>query len=236
MTSYRVPNDNGVFVNVTEADLNEELARKDSRPIPAQFSHAAAIAKRKDFIPKLRQTLRSPSGVQKRAAASALLALNDKEAPSLLDSNAKAEKDAIVASMFKIIALRLRNVDLLAQHFTSEDDPQTSRLVMSMYNSYIDIEEADVRFLVEALEAYLNRSLQWIRKLKSSHWENAIALAVGALASSGASAIIMEPYMSGTRTKACGLLRKVLSLDLAEDIQSDAKAVLERCDRGLKDN
>lgn len=224
MRTYKVPNKIGVFVTLSDHDLERES--KLDGPVPVQIAHAAALAKRKDFLPRIRQTLSVPDRAQKLSAAYALLALRDQESISLLDAKAQVEKDEIPARLFRLIALRLRGVEQLAKCFFGDEEHQTSMLVPSVYGGYPNIEEADIRFLVAALEAYVEKSLKWIRKLKMDYWENDVALIMSALATQASIDLMKQLHLSQTRTKACNLLRMLLAFDIDDDIREDVQSLL----------
>ena len=225
MSSYKVPNENGVFKIVTDEDLDEAAAQEG--PVLTEIAHAAVLAGRKDLIPRLRRTLETEDRIPKLAAAKGLLALGDQESISLLESRAKAETDPVSAYMFRLVTLRLRGVEQVEQCFMRGDDPEMSALVLSMYNSHLKLEEGDARFLVTALETYLDKSLKWIRKMKTAYWENDVGMAVEALSSPSGAEVMKLPHMAETRRKACNLLHRLLGLNLKdEDIAEDAKRLL----------
>ncbi|WPB77568.1 hypothetical protein KYC5002_00175 [Archangium violaceum] len=226
MSSYKVPNKNGVFKVVTDDDL-DKVAEQEG-PVPTEIAHAAVLAGRKDLIPRLRLTLATEDRIPKLAAAKGLLALGDQESIPLLEARAKVETDSISAHLFRLVALRLRGVEQVEQCFMRGDEPEMSALVLSMYNGYLVLGEADARFLVAALEAYVDKSLKWIRKMKTAYWENDVGMAVEVLSSPSAVQVMKLPHMAETRRKASNLLHRLMGLSLKdEDIAEDARRLLE---------
>jgi hypothetical protein len=188
---YEAFNSNGVSVVVSDVDLDQ--AARDGWPLSTELADAAAQARRTDLVEQLRRSLDGADRARKLAAAKALLALDDRDAGSLLESLAKAESDIVVAKSFTAVATRLRGPRAALQLFEGHDtDPQLARLLVSNYNSHLPLEDGDIRFLVTALRHYLTRSLPWLTKLQSDLWDNGVYLLVNALSNDAAVRLLRE--------------------------------------------
>ena len=76
---------------------------------------------------------------------------------------ADTETDTVVAKSFIAVATRLRGPEAAMELFDEPGtDPQLARLLVSNYNSHLRPEIGDVRFLVDALRHYVDRSLPWL--------------------------------------------------------------------------
>jgi hypothetical protein len=182
---YEAFNSNGVSVVVSDVDLDQ--AARDGGPLTTELADAAAQARRIDLVEQLRRSLDGADRARKLAAAKALLALDDRDAGSLLESLAASEPDRIVAKSFIAVATRLRGSQAALELFeANETDPQLARLLVSNYNSHLRLEAGDIRFLITALQHYLARNLPWLTNLRSDLWDNGVFLIVNALSNDGA--------------------------------------------------
>ena len=167
---YAAFNGDGASVLVSESDL-DAAARVDA-PLSPELADAAAQARRLDLIGQLRASLDGDDRARKLAAAKALLALDDRAAGELLESLAAAETDAVVAKSYTAVATRLRGADAVVDLFCDPTtDPQLARLLVSNYNSRLRPDIGDVRFLVGALQHYIDRGLPWLATLRADIWD-----------------------------------------------------------------
>lgn len=224
MTTYEVYNDDGLLARVSDQQLAEAAA--GDGPLTAQLANAAAAAGCVALVVRLRATLDATERPRKLAAAKALLALGDTAAIGLLEQRATSEVDTIAAKVFTAVALRMRGPDHAAAYFRAADsDPQTCRLLLSNYNSYLELERGDVRFLVFAVRAYMDKRLPWLRKLRVDLWENGLYLALQALG--GASALDLEA-LGPERGELTALLDGIAELRVDRDIREEAAALRRR--------
>jgi hypothetical protein len=182
---YEAFNGDGVSVVVTDTDLDH--AARDSGPLTTELANAAAQARRADLIDNLRRSLDGDDRARKLAAAKALLALNDRPSGELLRSLSATDTDPVVAKSFIAIATRLRGPQAVFDLFVDPaTDPQLARLLVSNYNSHLRPESGDIRFLVAALQHYLDRSLPWLTTLRPEIWDNGVYLMLDALSNESA--------------------------------------------------
>jgi hypothetical protein len=191
MQIYAAFNNNGVSVLVSEADLDDAV--RDGAPLDTEVADAAAQARRTDLIGQLRDSLDGDDRARKLSAAKALLALDDRAAGALLESRAAAEADAVVAKSFIAVATRLRGTDAVVNVFTDPNtDPQLARLLVSNYNSHLRPEIGDVRFLIGALQCYVDRSLPWLTRLRTDMWDNGVYLMLNGLSNDHAVRLLRD--------------------------------------------
>jgi hypothetical protein len=188
---YEAFNSDGVSVVVSDVDL-DQVAR-DIGPLSTELADAAAQARRTDLVEHLHRSLVGEDRARKLAAAKALLALADRSAGALLESLAATDPDTVVAKSFTAVATRLRGPQAALDLFLNPDtDPQLARLLVSNYNSHLQLEAGDIRFLIAALQHYLARSVPWLTKLRSDIWDNGVFLIVNALSNDGAVRLLRE--------------------------------------------
>jgi hypothetical protein len=188
---YEAFNSDGVSVVVSDVDL-DQVAR-DIGPLSTELADAAAQARRTDLVEHLHRSLVGDDRARKLAAAKALLALADRSAGALLESLAATDPDTVVAKSFTAVATRLRGPRAALDLFVDPDtDPQLARLLVSNYNSHLQLEAGDIRFLIAALQHYLARSVPWLTKLRSDIWDNGVFLIVNALSNDGAVRLLRE--------------------------------------------
>ena len=191
MAIYEAFNSDGVSVVVSDVDL-DQVAR-DIGPLSTELADAAAQARRTDLVEHLHRSLVGDDRARKLAAAKALLALADRSAGALLESLAATDSDTVVAKSFTAVATRLRGPRAALDLFVDPDtDPQLARLLVSNYNSHLQLEAGDIRFLIAALQHYLARSVPWLTKLRSDIWDNGVFLIVNALSNDGAVRLLRE--------------------------------------------
>ena len=191
MAIYEAFNSDGVSVVVSDVDL-DQVAR-DIGPLSTELADAAAQARRTDLVEHLHRSLVGEDRARKLAAAKALLALADRSAGALLESLAATDPDTVVAKSFTAVATRLRGPQAALDLFLNPDtDPQLARLLVSNYNSHLQLEAGDIRFLIAALQHYLARSVPWLTKLRSDIWDNGVFLIVNALSNDGAVRLLRE--------------------------------------------
>jgi hypothetical protein len=119
--------------------------------------------------------------------------LRDDASGALLESLATSEPDAIVAKSFIAVATRLRGPQVALDVFKNPaTDPQLARLLVSNYNSHLQLEAGDIRFLITALRHYIARSLPWLMKLRADIWDNGVFLIVNALSNDGAIRLLRD--------------------------------------------
>lgn len=180
MHTYRVFNENNALVEVTPQQLDEAAAGCDL--LPTHLANAAGAARRHDLIEQLRATLGSASRRNKLAAARALLAVDDRQATSLLRDRAAAETDAIVAGLFRGIALRLEGVGSVRSAFAAGDaDPELAGMLASIYNGSFELLPEDVAFLLSAIADYVVNAKPWIAQMKRDEWRSDLYVLVKAL-------------------------------------------------------
>ena len=191
MAIYEAYNSNGVSVVVSDVDLDE--AFRDGGPLSTELADAAAQAHRIDLVGQLHRSLHGDDRARKLVAAKALLALGDHQAGALLESLAASESDTVVAKSFTAIAMRLRGPLAALELFEDPDtDPQLARLLVSNYNSHLQLAADDIRFLIAALRRYLTRGLPWLTTLQSEIWDNGVFLIVNALSNDGAVRLLRD--------------------------------------------
>jgi hypothetical protein len=219
---YAAFNGNGVSVLVSDADLDDAVC--DSAPLSTELADAAAQARRTDLIGQLRDSLAGDDRARKLAAAKALLALDDRAAGALLESRADAEADAVVAKSFIAVATRLRGTDTVVDLFTDPDtDPQLARLLVSNYNSHLRPEIGDVRFLIGALQHYVDRSLPWLTALRAALWDNGVYLMLNGLSNDHAVRLLRDHALE--RSILLRLLRQLGDQTDDGDILEEARSL-----------
>ena len=191
MAIYEAFNSNGVSVVVSDADLDE--AARGGGPLSTELADAAAQARRADLVDRLRRSLDGADRARKLAAAKALLALADRDAGALLESLAAAEPDAVVAKSYTAVTTRMNGPQTAQKVFENPDtDPQLARLLVSNYNSHLQLELGDIQFLTIALRHYLARRLPWLATLREDMWDNGVFLIVNALSNDGAVRLLRD--------------------------------------------
>src|ERR1700758_5496101 len=219
---YEAFNSNGVSVLVTDTDLDQ--AAHEDGPLSAELAAAAAQAQRADLVGNLRRSLDGEDRPRKLAAAKALMALGDHESGELLESLAASEHDAVVAKSFRAVATRLRGPQAVLDLFLNRDtDPQLARLLVSNYNSYLRPEIGDVRFLVVALQHYVDRSLPWLATLRPDLWDNGVFLILDSLTNERAVRLLREDAHEAERSALLRLLVELADHTDDDDIMSDAQ-------------
>lgn len=217
MQAYRVFNENNALVEVTERQLDEAAAGHDA--LPTQLANAAGVARRRDLIGRLRTTLCVPERRNKLAAARALLALDDREAIGLLRERAEADVDAIVARVFRALALRLEGVDAVRRAFTAGDeDPALAGVLASIYTGQFSLTPEDVTLLLNLIEAYVSNKQSWISAMRRDEWRSDLYILVNALARGVA--------LIGNREHARTILSQIVASRADRDTKTEAKKLL----------
>ncbi len=228
MKTYRVFNEKNAVVAVSEAELDEAAA--SPVPLSTPLANPAAAARRRDLVPQLRQTLTGSTRRAKLAAARALLALQDRDAAAVLLQCARGEADAVVASVMTATALRLHGVGAVRDAFYSDDSPLLLRqLIPSIYPGKLDLSEADLSFLVEMLESYLDRKVAWIAELDLDSWQNRVYGLVSAITldQTGGDPNKLRPAPAALQSSIIEVLTRIASSKAARDTKQDAKRWLK---------
>ena len=224
MQIYAAFNSTGVSVLISDADLDD--AATGGAPLSTELADAAAQARRTDLIDQLRGSLAGDDRARKLSAAKALLALDDRCAGELLESLADAETDTVVAKSFRAVATRLRGPQAAIDLFTDPDtDPQLARLLVSNYNSHLRPAIGDVRFLVDALRQYVDRSLPWLNTLRADLWDNGVYLILTALSTDTAVRLLRDARCAAERTRLLPLLELLTDHPGDDDIAADAASL-----------
>ena len=219
---YAAFNGDGVSVLVSESDL-DAAARVDA-PLSPELADAAAQARRPDLIGQLRASLDGDDRARKLAAAKALLALDDRAAGELLETLAAAETDAVVAKSYTAVATRLRGADAVVDLFCDPTtDPQLARLLVSNYNSRLRPGIGDVRFLIGALQHYIDRGLPWLATLRADMWDNGVFLMLNGLSNGHAVRLLRDN--PSERSMLLALLPHIAELTDDEDILEESRSL-----------
>lgn len=219
MTTYPVFNENNVLVEVTTQQLDDAAADGDA--LPTHLANAAGAAKRRDLIGRLRVTLGAAARRNKLAAARALLALDDRDAAGLLRERSAGEADAIVASVFRGIALRLDGIESLRRSFAAGDeDPPLAGALASVYNGVFDLAPADLEFLLEAITAYTANEKRWIAGMSRDEWRSDLYVLVKALGRGMA--------LIGDRIRARTALSQIVASRADRDTKKEAQKLLDK--------
>jgi hypothetical protein len=224
LRTYQCFNSDGVSVLVTDDDL--DAAAGNVKALSAEVADAAAQAGRVDLIASLRHSLEGDDRARKLAAAKALLALQDHGAGGLLDYLVPAEDDAVVAKSYTAVATRLRGPQAALDMFCAEDtDPQLARLLVSNYNSRLQLESGDITFLITALRHYRDRRLPWLKKLRGDLWDNGVYLMLVALTGETAIRLLGDPAHEEDRLALLGLLPGLIEQTRDHDIVGEAQTL-----------
>ena len=91
------------------------------------------------------------------------------------------------------MATRLRGADAVVDLFCDPTtDPQLARLLVSNYNSHLRPDIGDVRFLLCALQHYIDRGLPWLTKLRADMWDNGVFLMLNGLSNQHAVRLLRD--------------------------------------------
>lgn len=219
MTTYRVFNENNALVDVTDADLDAACASGDV--LPTHMANATGVARRHDLIPQLRSSLAVSARRNKLAAARALLAVGDRGAIELLRERARTESDAIVANVFRGIALRLEGVAAIRHVFEQgDDDPAAAGAIASVYIGRFDLAPEDVEFLLDLVDAYVAGNKRWIAAMSRDEWRSDLYALVKALSRAA--------IPISNRARAQDVLARVLTSHGDRDTKKEAQNVLAK--------
>lgn len=145
---------------------------------------------------------------------------------SLLESFAGTETDTVVAKSFRAVATRMRGPHIAADLFADPDtDPQLARLLVSNYNSHLRSDFGDIRFLVDCLGHYVDRSLPWLTTLRADLWDNGVYLILAALSNDIAVRLLREERCADERTRLLHLLGLLTDHPGDDDIAADAASL-----------
>ena len=224
MEIYAAFNSDGVSVVVSDADLNDAAAGNAPLIRRTRRCRRAGPPHRPDRQPTCEPRRGRPR--PKLAAAKALLALDDRVAGALLESLADAETDTVVAKSFRAVATRMRGPQAAAELFADPGtDPQFARLLVSNYNSHLRPAFGDIRFLVDALGHYVDRSLPWLTTLRADLWDNGVYLILAALSNDIAVRLLREERCTPERMRLLHLLELLADHPGDDDIAADAASL-----------
>jgi len=228
MNVYKVFNEHGAAVKVSDEDLDS--ARAGTGPLTTQLANAAGVAKRHDLAPRLRATLAGPDRQQKLAAAYSLLAMAGPDSATL-NQLAAAEADDVCAGMFAAIALRMEGLEPFRRAFDEGTTASIAGWLISVYNGPMDLTAGDVGFLVDALAAYLDKTLEWIAALSAEIWRSDVYLVLDALSREQATALLGREQMVATRVRLAELLVQIKASRADGDSKALAKSLVAKLNR-----
>jgi hypothetical protein len=219
---YAAFNSDGVSVLISDADLDD--AARAEPPLSTELADAAAQARRTELLDHLHRSLEGNDRARKLAVAKALLALEDTAAGTLLTSLADAESDSVVAKSFRAVATRLAGPQAALEMFTDPvTDPQLARLLVSNYNSHLRPGIGDVRFLIHAMQRYVDRSLPWLTGLRGDLWDNGVFLMLNGLSNEHSVRLLRDH--AGERTALVALLAQLGEHTDDDDILAEAESL-----------
>lgn len=96
---------------------------------------------------------------------------------------------------------------------------------MSNYNSHLRPDFGDIRFLVDCLGHYVDRSLPWLTTLRADLWDNGVYLILAALSNDIAVRLLREERCADERTRLLHLLGLLTDHPGDDDIAADAASL-----------
>jgi hypothetical protein len=229
MAIYKVFNENSVVKKVSDDDLDR--AARESGALSTELANAAALAKRADLTARLIETLDVGPRSQRLAAANALLVLGHAAAAAVLEALAQREQDAVVVSMFRVIALRLKGVAQLRSAWERADDPELCSFMPSLYNSKFALGEADVDFVVSMLGSYIEQDRGWIKACPKDEVRNALFLLVNRVTAESAEAL-RQSLPKPLRQRLHDMLNRVVASRADTATKTAAKRALREWSTG----
>ncbi|AKG37427.1 hypothetical protein VK70_25580 [Paenibacillus durus ATCC 35681] len=185
---YNAYNENNVRVTVSDEQLNEAF-RQHGEELPIEIVIAMGASHNKMFIPRLYEALFHRTQRIRIKAMHSLLSINNIESVSILrekekmisedDFNASISEKAILQS----VIIRLEHGPSGAEEafFKGDIHPSVKLNLLYNYSSNMVLTLEDVRFIINALEAYVHKSEAWIQKMKKNDYEDVIIKGLEAL-------------------------------------------------------
>lgn len=176
---YNVYNDNNVLVTVTAEQVEKFLGHRGTE-LPLEIIGAMNESLDPRFAPRLQEALYHEMQRVRITAIYGLLSLLDKTYLGVLrekeqsipeeDLNQQISEKAILQA----VILRLENgaEGTKSLFFKGDIKPQVKSLLLyNCSSSNMPLTKEEIEFLILALEAYINKSEPWIKKIKKAEFE-----------------------------------------------------------------
>ncbi|WP_438347721.1 hypothetical protein ACP8HI_18890 [Paenibacillus sp. FA6] len=234
---YKAYNENNVRVTVSDEQLNEAL-RQHGEELPIEIVIAMGASHNDIFIPRINEALFHRTQRIRIKAMHSLLSLHNIESVSILqekekrisedDFNTSISEKAILQSV--IIRLEHGPSGAKEAFFEGVIHPLVKTNLLYNYSSNMVFTLEDVQFIINALEAYVQKSEAWILKMKRDDYEDVIIKGLEALWSASEECILFSMLNTEFNEKLVEIGSQILKVKIdsyaKEIIAIFAKALL----------
>lgn len=185
---YTVYDENYVQIEVTDKQL-EEANIKNGTELPIEIVTAMGTSHNNKYIHRLNEALYHQEKRVRIEAIYSLLSLNAIESIKVLeekekklsedDFNALISEKKILQSV--IIRLKYGASGAEKAFFYGDYIPIVKSGLIYNYSSNIVLTSEDVIFIINALEAYVNKSESWIKAMKKDYYDDVIIVGLEGL-------------------------------------------------------
>jgi hypothetical protein len=178
---YKVYNERNIKVIVTDEQL-EEVLDKNGKELPIEILRAMKFALKPCFSAKFQEAINHEKKQARIVAIYGLLSLLDKANLAVLQEKEQSIPDDLKEpisekAILQAVIIRLEKGPEGTKNAFFEGDisPLTKSLLISNYSSSnMPLLKEDVEFLINALEAYANKSQAWIQKTQKGEYDDDI--------------------------------------------------------------
>lgn len=234
---YYVYNENNARVLVTDEQL-DDVAKKDGKELRMEFVVAMGASHNNKYISKLYEALYHPEKKIRIEAIYSILSLSENDSIQILEKKEKnlGEEDfntlisekAILQSV--IIRLKYGPNGAEKAFFDEECNHIVKCGLLYNYSSNMILMFQDVIFIINALDAYVNKSEQWIKNLNREDYEDAIIKGLEGLLKAADESLFLNELPDEANNKLVNVCKIILNMK----IESYAKEVIATFSKALR--
>ncbi|MBU3179439.1 hypothetical protein [Clostridium estertheticum] len=227
--NYEVYNENNVRVIVTDEQLEEALELKD-KELPIEIIIAMGASHDKKYMSSLNKAIYYKEQRVRIRGIYSLLSLNDIESIPILrekeksfsedDFNAQISEKAILQSV--IIRIESGSEGAENAFFNGDYPPIVKSGLLYNYSSNIVLELEDVIFIINSLDAYVNKSEAWIKTMNRADYEDVIIICLEGLLRAAEESVFLNSLEDDLNIKLAEIGARILKMK----IESYAKEVI----------
>lgn len=226
------------YISVTVDDkMLQKALEQNGTDLSVEIISAMGISKDKCYSRRLEEALYHEKQQNRIKAMYSLLSMQDettfetlrKKESSIPDEDFKSELSE--KSILHAVLIRLeKGAEGIYKAFFSESVPSIVKAdLLYIYATGFSTANKDIEFLVDGIEVLLNKSEQWIKKLKKNDYEDIIISCLDGLLRVSESSSILSELTEDTSEK----LSKIGAEILKMKIDSYAKEVIATFARAL---
>lgn len=234
---YYVYNENNARVIVTDEQLND-VSKKDGKELKMEFIIAMGASHNNKYISKLYEALNHQEKKIRIEAIYSILSLSDVDSIRILEEKEKSftedDFNTLISekAILQSVIIRLKDGPNGSKNafFNEKYNHIVKSGLLYNYSSNMILTFEDIIFIIDALEAYVNKSEPWIKNLNREDYEDAIIKGLEGILKATEESSFLNELSDEVNNKLTNVCKIILNMK----IESYAKEVIVTFSKGLR--